>query len=201
MFNDFRRFVLCGEIFRLKIYRMIQFHPDTVGAMDGIATAVGAGERGVVGNCDRFTVGAFDYSCDDIPQCMMAPNRTVLAIGVGGSDIQTTAFRCGGCQRQEPVAAVDVQIFCDRTDFMCGVKIRVPVHVMVGTLIPRVNPFGNAAQIVLISAFTVDDFSEESLADHVQDSKFTLAIAAVFQHHAGRTGLFIGTDKVPALAD
>ena len=136
VFDDFRRFVLCGEIFWLKVHGMIQLHPDAVSTMNGVAAAVGAWERGVMGNRDGFTVGAFDYGCDDIPQCVMTPDGTVLAIGVGGSDIQTTAFRCGGCQRQEPVAAVDVQIFCDRTDFMCGVKTVSYTHLVLGGALP-----------------------------------------------------------------
>ena len=44
----------------------------------------------------------------------------------------------------------------------------------------------------------MDDGAKDSLVDHVQQSELFLAVAAVFQQHAGNAGLFADVNQLPA---
>jgi hypothetical protein len=50
-----------------------------------------------------------------------------------------------------------------------------------------------------VATLAMNDFAEEALPDHVEDSHHVSEVAVVFQAHGWDTGLFIGVYQFPTL--
>ena len=189
---------IAGNI-QLLIFRAHAFHvdalgifqPDPFGTLHAAVAGVRTGQRNAVGQRDALAVGTLDHGCDDVPDIEVAGRAAGFC-----RQIKPSALGGGGGQAQEAVATIDAQDLGDGAQTVGRIEVGITEFIVQ-------CPFGAGAvpchfgKVVLVTAFTVDQFPEHAFADHVQHHKFFTAVAAVFQHHAGNAGGFCGMDQMP----
>ena len=152
--------------------------------------------------CNHFAASALDHGGDHI--ALMEGD-----IGIGLHTLfglllapcgDGYGFGGGRSQGHEAVATVDAQSLGDGTDLMGGIQLAITVAVVICTLLTGVfHATQGVTQVMLIATLAIDQFAEETLANHVHHHQLSAAVAAIFQHHHGSFGALIGMDHLPQL--
>ena len=151
---------------------------------------------------NELPAGAFDNGRHDVAhrEAGVAP-FAVVAVFRHGVRGEAARARRGRREREEPVAAVDVERLRDRAELVRRVEVAVAEEVVDGALVARLEAVAHLGEAVLVAALGVDCLAEEPLADHVQHHQLVAAEAAVLEHHARDAGLLGGVDELPQLLD
>ena len=152
---------------------------------------------------DEFAVGTFDVGYDHIAFGKIEALKMFgLLRMLCDPVLQTAGFAGHGGQREHAVTLVEIQIFCDGTQFVGGIEFAVPVHVVRQTVMPVLFAQTDLIpQIVTVSAFRMNELAEQSLLRHIEDRQLMASVTAVLHEHAGHPCLFRGPDQLPALLD
>ena len=82
---------------------------------------------------------------------------------------------------------------------MRGIKIAVAPEVMFFTFRTFAVFARHFRQIMLITAFAMDQFAQQPFACQIQAEQFITSVTAIFQHHAGNAGRFRRPNQMPQL--
>ncbi len=166
--------------------------------------AVIAGQGGVERHRDGLAPRAADDGRDDVALLEGRAGEGVVGVlvlpDIGRHALRT---RSDAVERDEPVAAVDVEQLCDRAELVGRVIVAVAgqiiAHAVVVVLLGAVGEL--AAQVVAVAARAVRNLAEDALPHHVRHHQLAAAVAAVFKQHAGHAGLLRGVHERPAVLE
>ena len=122
-----------------------------------------------------------------------------LVLHAGRLGVFGTVERIGvhGHQGGEAVSAMDVKSLADRTESMCGIEVAA---IFLIELQPPVFPVSlpERIQIVVVGAFGMDDFTENTLLSHGESRELEEIVAAVLKNHAVPAGTLGSVHQIPA---
>ena len=165
------------------------------------SAGIGARQGGIQRQLDQLTAGTGNGRFHHIPLGKSGPRQCVcrpfFLQHIGMHSPGTGGNRS---QRKHPVAVIDMQQLGNRPKLMGRVVFRIAVQIIAQTVVPVFGAVGDLLpQIMVIAALTERNFAKKAFPRHAQRHQLTLAVAAVFQQHAGHTGALRRIHQPPAI--
>ena len=172
---------------------------DTPCTLDYIISGIRSGQGTVVSEFDCFPAGAFYYRCNNVTAFKVRSVQIViLALVVLYPLVKTAGFTCNGIDRKKTVAPVYSQGFCNGSQLMSGIEFAVTIYEIKQSSVYIFSAESNfITQIVTVTALHVNDFSEDTLTNHIENRHFVSTITAVFKKHTDFSGFFTCSDHLP----
>ena len=98
-----------------------------------------------------------------------------------------------------PESLVDSQNLGNRAKSMCWIRVSGMVFTVFQAPMFIIAFKLRASQVVDISAFGMNNFSQQSLAGHIQCGQFKEVVTTIFKHHAMKLRFFGLVDQRPTI--
>ena len=165
--------------------------------------AVRPGKIGAVLDHDRPAANRFDHADVDVAEHVaFFPYRRVGRHMSSSPVLQAARRAAHRDQVVEAIAAIDIEAVGHGSEPVRGIEIAIELRRPCPP--PQsLTPIGelDAAQVVEVAAFGVQELAERALLDHVEDHHLHTVVVAVLHHHAVLLVLLGSFDHRPALID
>ena len=119
-------------VFLFQQYHIRFLHTQSLRAAYHKFTGIILRQSRIQHKCNRFAVRTLNHRCYDIPLRKFCSDQTLIGIAlVLGKLFQSDCLGRIRNERREFIAAVDIQKFCNRTDFVRRIILAVAFFIVV----------------------------------------------------------------------
>jgi hypothetical protein len=183
--------------------RHIILREPTLCTVDLKSAGVGTGESRIKSQANDLPEFCGKNSGDNVALRPLAVSIGLIAVGmILDICIKSRALGGEGGKTCELIAVTDSEKNVERAELVGGIVLAIAAAVVAVAVMTVYKTHRDLlTKIVAISAAKLNEITEESVSVHRVKSLLNSAVAAVFKHHCGRTGLAVSLAKFYALVD